>query len=159
MGPAILNKNYPMKVWITGIIMAPVILILFFISGKDVSWYWGFIGLYAFYLFPSILFALPSIFLYKLAFRELGEIKSEFLLKLCLSLIAFVCLGFSFVLLEMYTDAGYGNDTLIPFLCFYGSICISGLLYRARKKINGPGGRIRRGENDAKGREGLVFNE
>ena len=139
MSSAILNRNYPLKVWITGILMAPLILILLFIAGKGVSWSSGFIGLYAFYFFPAILFALPSIFLYKLPFRELGSgVKSEFLLKLCLSLIAFICLGFSFVLLEMYTGAGYGDDTLIPILCFYGSVCISGFFYRAREKINGP---------------------
>jgi hypothetical protein len=131
----IINQRYSMNVWITSILSAPFILIVFLAVQERTYWNVGFISLYILSVFVGVILALPSIFLHKLAFKELAaNIKSVMLLKILLSIISICTLAFTYVVIERFTHSGYGNDTIIPLFCFLGTVIISSLIYRVQAK-------------------------
>jgi hypothetical protein len=122
-----------MNVWITSILIAPIILIVFMAIQERVYWNVGFISLYILSVFVEVLFALPSILLHKLAFEELVvNIKSVILLKAFLAIISIGTLSFTYVILEKFADSGYGKDTVIPLFCFGGTVIIASFVYNIR---------------------------
>ena len=130
-----INQKYSMNVWVTSILLAPFILIVFMAIQERVYWNVGFLSLYILSVFVGVLLALPSIFLHKLAFRELVvNIKSVTLLKTVLAFISICTVAFTYVIIEKFSNSGYGKDTIIPLLCFTGTVIISSFIYRVKAK-------------------------
>jgi hypothetical protein len=133
MGTVSMNKSYAMSVWITSILTAPALMLVIFALTAGADWNIGFISLYILTVFVLVLFSLPSIFLHRLAFRELAtSIKSGIKLKAILAVISILCLSFTFVIAEQAWDFGYDYDTLMPLLCFMSSVALSSFLFRTR---------------------------
>lgn len=128
-----MNKSYVMRVWIASILTAPVLMLVIFALTAGAYWDIGFISFYILTVFVLVLFSLPSIFLHRLAFRELAtSFQSGIKLKVILALITILCLLFTFVIAEQAWDFGYDYDTLVPLLCFMSSVVISSFLFRTR---------------------------
>ena len=126
-----INKKYAMNVWIASILTAPVLILLIFALIAGVYWNIGFVSFYMLTVFVLVLFSLPSLFIHRLAFHELAaSIKTEIKLKAILALISVLCLAFTFVIAEQAWHFGYGNDTLVPLLCFMSSVVVSSFLFR-----------------------------
>lgn len=133
METASTNKSYAMNVWIASILTAPVLMLIIFALTAGLYWNIGFISFYILTVFVLVLFSLPSLFLHRLAFRELvTSIKSEIKLKAILALISISCLASTFVIAEQAWDFGYDYDTLVPLLCFMSSFVLSSFLFRTR---------------------------
>jgi hypothetical protein len=128
-----MNKSYAMRVWIASILTAPVLMLVIFALTAGTYWNIGFISFYILTVFVLFLFSLPSIFLHRLAFRELAtSFQSGIKLKAILVLITILCLSFTFVIAEQAWDFGYDYDTLVPLLCFMSSVVISSFLFRTK---------------------------
>jgi len=135
MEPVIINQKYSVNVWITSILLAPLILIVFMALQEHVYWNVGFISLYLLFVFAGVLLSLPSIFLHKLAFTELVvNIKSVTMLKALLSIISTCTLFFTYVILEKLANSGYGKDKIIPLFCFGGTVIVASFIYKVRVK-------------------------
>lgn len=124
-----------MNVWITSILLAPLLLNVLMALQERVYWNIGFISLYILFVFVGVVLSLPSIFLHKLAFMELVDnIKSVTLLKTLMSLISICTLSFTYVVLEKLASSGYGKDTVIPLFCFGGTVIVSNFIYKVKAK-------------------------
>jgi hypothetical protein len=135
MATVLQNKNYVMSVWITGILIAPILMILILAFKTNVEWSAGFIGFYILAIFVEVLFSLPAIFLHRLAFRELAtDFKSQILLKTVLIIISFLCLGFTFLIVKLAVDIQLDYETAVPFLCFATSVGMSHFIFSAKTK-------------------------
>ncbi len=124
-----------MSVWITGILVAPVLMLLMLAFKTNVEWSAGFIGFYILTVFAEVLFSLPAIFLHRLAFRELAtNFKSQVLLKAVLIVISLLCLGFTLLIVKLAADIDFDFETAIPFLCFAMAVGMSHFIFSARTK-------------------------
>lgn len=124
-----------MSVWITGILVAPVLMLLILAFKTNVEWSTGFIGFYILTVFVEALFSLPAIFLHRLAFRELAtDIKSQILLKSVLVIISLLCLGFTLLIAKLAAGIDLDYETAIPFLCFVASVGMSHFIFNATTK-------------------------
>lgn len=134
-----INKSYPESVWITSILLGPLLQIIVLAFRAGTYWNPGFVTLYILFLFTAVVFSLPAIFLYGLAFKELAYTdKPPMLAKALLSFIAVCCLSFTFVILEKLVHFGYHTDTLVPLLTLLSSVTISGFMYRIKIKEKQP---------------------
>lgn len=122
-----------MNVWMTSILIAPLLLIVFMALQEGAYWNWGFISLYILFVFAGVVLSLPSIFLHKLAFRELADnIRSVILLQALLSIISIFTLSFTYVIIEKYAGSGYEKDVVIPLFCFDGTVIFSSFIHKVR---------------------------
>jgi hypothetical protein len=134
-----INKHHPESVWITGNLLAPLLQIIFLAFRAGTYWNAGFVTLYILFLFTAVVFSLPTIFLYGLAFKELAYTdKPPMLTKALLSLIAVGCLSVTFVILEKLVHFGYHTDTVVPLLTLLFSVTIAGFIYPVKIKEKQP---------------------
>ena len=130
-----MNYNYPYKVWLTSIAIAPLILMILLMAFKG---HWGitdFVSLYLFFVLIGAIVSLPALLVFCLASKELyhitvAESLNQFLLA-CIA-IGFMCLTF-FILIgkdAFSTSAGYG--IFVP-VSYAVGILISAFMYKLRQ--------------------------
>jgi hypothetical protein len=131
------NRNYPIQVWLTSLILGPILLSIIFFCTK------GKMGLEILsFLFSASIFgvglSLPSYFLYRLAFKDfLFHSISTTVFKILLSSIATILMSMTFILLN-YLVTGKANllklDGLfwIVLAVYTASIFVSGFYYNLK---------------------------
>lgn len=135
METILINKSYPEYVWVTSLLLAPLLRIIILAIDTGTYWNAGLPTLFILFLFTAVVFSLPTIFLYGLAFKELAAAgRPAWTIKVILSLITACGLGFTLLVLEKLMNFGFERDTITSLLTLIGSVWFSGFMYRIRRK-------------------------
>jgi hypothetical protein len=133
MEKVLLNKSYVIRVWLTAILIAPIIMLLVLALKPNVEWNAGFNSFYILTVFAEVICSLPTIFLHQLAFNELAiNFKSQLLFKVVLVSIALLCLGFTLLILKLAADINLDNEVAVPVICFIVSVGICHFIFNTK---------------------------
>lgn len=124
--------SYPVKQWLTTLLIGPLFPLLFNYSTEGVLFY---IHAYAFFLPIGFLFSLPFFMIYFLVFSILKNTISPLVLKIILNGIAIGCVYISFVILnaKMFSNSMASSFTTLYISAYSFAIIISSLIYKLKK--------------------------
>lgn len=127
----IINKKFSRAVWITGLLLAPAIMVVFFgARAGDTS---GLVMVYFVCLVAFIVLSLPAIIMYSIAHRKLSQsVMSELKLKTLLIAIATPLLALSFYIMSLWDRTDFGTDAWICYTGLVAAIAIATFIYKPR---------------------------
>jgi hypothetical protein len=134
MQSPVMNKNYPYKVWLTSISIAPLLLIVLF-AALEGQGFAALSLLYLYFVFFGAIFSLPTLFIFYLASREFFNTSlSNISKKALLSLTAIVAMCFTFYIIggkNAFTTEG--DDGIIIPASYALSIIVSTFMYKLQE--------------------------
>lgn len=128
-----INTRYPAIVWGFAIFLAPLLMVLNFYSTSVAKWDLSYVILYFMLVLIEVILSFPTIFLYRVAYKELIECDvSETAIKSMLSTLVLFGLVFTFWILDFIAGFNFSTESLIPFTIYFLVIVIVSFIVRIK---------------------------
>jgi hypothetical protein len=126
--------KYYEKVWVTGILLAPLLFLLLFLFRDSSVNLPGVFGFYFLGVLTLAVISLPAIFLFNIAYKEFSNLEiSAARLKLIMILVAWACLGSTLSMILYATDTRPDNEIFWAIGVIFFSILVPILFYRIKR--------------------------